>query len=238
MYGVYSVWSGSGLHLSEAGVNGFPIKDFSNGAGLQIEWKGLFAEVEFLHSQGTIGEKEYLWFRFPGNEINSLIGYRFQGRKARHYATVGFGWKSLELKESILEKVSENGVTTVYNHGANRILSKETISFAPEYEFISRMLELNIRADLVCKNGLSSQMYPYTHTRNITCWSSDIEALLHIGSFDLGARIGFGGGSLNEDEALVAEGSGVLSVPFRLEDWYARQMEYITSTRSEASLSL
>lgn len=238
MYGVYSVWSGSGLHLSEAGVNGFPIKDFSNGAALQIEWKGLFAEVEFLHSQGTIGEKEYIWFRFPGNETNSLIGYRFQDRKVRHYATVGFGWKNLELKESILEKVSENGVTTVYNHGANRILSKETISLAPEYGFVSRMLELSIGTDIVWRSGLSSQMYPYAHTQNITSWSSDIEALLHIGSFDIGAGIGFGGGSLNEEATLVAEGSGVQSTPFRLEDWYARQMEYITATRSEASLSL
>ena len=45
MYGVYSIWTGSGLHLEEAGVKGFPVKDLSHGAALQAQYKGLFAEV-------------------------------------------------------------------------------------------------------------------------------------------------------------------------------------------------
>lgn len=31
MYGAYEAWDGSGIHLSESGVNGFPIKELSNG---------------------------------------------------------------------------------------------------------------------------------------------------------------------------------------------------------------
>lgn len=31
MYGNYSVWTGSGLHLEESGVNGFPVKEISFG---------------------------------------------------------------------------------------------------------------------------------------------------------------------------------------------------------------
>ena len=57
MYGEYSVWSGSGLHLSEAGVNGFPVRDISHGAAVQLQYKGLFAEVEYLNRRGVIGEK-------------------------------------------------------------------------------------------------------------------------------------------------------------------------------------
>ena len=49
MYGIYSIWTGSGLHIEEDGVKGFPVKDLSHGAALQAQYKGLFAEVEYMH---------------------------------------------------------------------------------------------------------------------------------------------------------------------------------------------
>lgn len=238
MYGVYSVWSGSGLHLSEAGMNGFPVKDFSNGAAIQVEWKGLFAEAEFLHTQGTIGEKEYVWFRFPGNEAAGMIGYRTHDRERKHQARLGFRWKSLGLDESILEKVTENGVTTVHDYGANRILAKEKISLTPEYEFVGKMLELRVGADLTWENGLSFQMYPYTYTQRLAIWNAGAEASVHLGRFDLGADIHIGGGSFEDTESKINDNSGVQTEPFRLEDWYIRQMEYDTASRTMTGLSL
>ena len=238
MYGVYSVWSGSGLHLSEAGVNGFPVKDFSNGAALQMQYKGFFAEAEYLRTNGTIGEKEYIWFRFPGDELGAVLGYKQEGERFRHHARIGFGWKGLSLDESILEKVSENGVTTVHNHGSNRILTKETISLSPEYELVGKAFELLAVADLRWENGLSSQMYPFVFTQKLMSWKAGAEALIHMHSFDLGAGIALGGGSVNEASDKVNEDSGVQTTPFRLEEWYASHMEYLTATRSEASLSL
>lgn len=38
MYGAYEAWSGSGVHLSESGINGFPIKELSHGAAVQVQW--------------------------------------------------------------------------------------------------------------------------------------------------------------------------------------------------------
>ena len=38
MYGAYEAWSGSGVHLSESGINGFPIKELSHGAAVQAQW--------------------------------------------------------------------------------------------------------------------------------------------------------------------------------------------------------
>lgn len=238
MYGVYSVWNGSGLHLSEAGVNSFPVKDFSNGGALQMQYKGFFAEAEYLRTNGTVGEKEYIWFRFPGNEIGALLGYRHIGDQFRHYARFGFGWKGLGLDESILEKVTENGVTTVHNHGSNRILAKETVSLSPEYELVGKAFEILVNADVRWENGLSSQMYPYAFTQRLMNWKAGTEALIHIGRLDLGAGIAIGGGRVNETEENVDKDSGVQTSPFRLEEWYTRQMDYLTATRSEAGLSL
>lgn len=238
MYGVYSVWNGSGLHLSESGVNSFPVKDFSNGGALQMQYKGFFAEAEYLRTNGTVGEKEYIWFRFPGNEIGALLGYRHIGDQFRHYARFGFGWKGLGLDESILEKVTENGVTTVHNHGSNRILAKETVSLSPEYELVGKAFEILVNADVRWENGLSSQMYPYAFTQRLMNWKAGTEALIHIGRLDLGAGIAIGGGRVYETAGNVDKDSGVQTSPFRLEEWYTRQMDYLTATRSEAGLSL
>lgn len=238
MYGVYSVWSGSGLHLSEPGVNGFPVKDFSNGAAIQIQYKGFFTEAEYIHTQGTVGEKEYIWFSFPGNEAGAILGYRHRGNKFRHYARIGFRWKGVGLDESILEKVTENGVTIVHNHGSNKILNQETISLSPEYEIVGKGFELLANADMRWNNALASQMYPYTSVRRMMNWNAGIDALAHIGRIDLGAGTGIGGGSVRETDGKVTEDSGVQTAPFRLEDWYEKQMGYRTTTRSKASLSL
>lgn len=238
MYGVYSVWEGSGLHLSEAGVNGFPVKDFSNGAALQLQYKGLFAEVEYLHTQGSVGEKEYIWFRFPGNEAGAMVGFKVHNDKASHYARIRMRYKGLEMSESILEKVTENGVTTVYNHGSNRILAKETVTVAPEYEVVGRFFEVKAGADLKWNGSLSSQMYPYACHQTLTSWKAYADALFSAGRFDIGIKAAFGGGALRGSDRLVDADSGVQTEPFRLQEWYDRQMEYLTALRSEAGLSL
>ena len=50
MYGAYEAWDGSGIHLSESGVNGFPIKELSNGVAVQLQWKGFYGDAEYTYS--------------------------------------------------------------------------------------------------------------------------------------------------------------------------------------------
>lgn len=238
MYGIYSVWSGSGLHLSEAGVKGFPVKDFSNGAAVQMQYKGFFAEIGYLHTQGTVGEKEYIWFRFPGNEAGITLGYSHKGEKSEHQARIALEHKGLKLDENILEKVSENGVTTVYNHGSNRILADESLSLNPEYEFASRMMEIHVGGHLNWRNTVSSQMYPYAYSESLMAWNAEADILLHLGPFDLGVRAGTGKGNETEELHIVDETSGVQTTPYRLQEWYDRQIEYQTALRADAGLSL
>ena len=69
-------------------------------------------------------------------------------------------------------------------------------------------------------------------------WRVGADALVHLRRFDLGAGLFFGSGSVKESSDKVNEDSGVQTSPFRLEEWYSRQMEFLTATRSEASLSV
>ncbi|MBQ6878834.1 MAG: hypothetical protein IJN52_01355 [Bacteroidales bacterium] len=238
MYGIYSVWSGSGLHLHEAGVMALPVKDFSNGAALQMQYKGLFAEVEYLRTSGVIGEKEYIWFRFPGNEASASLGYRHQTDRATHFARVELETKNLGLDESILEKVSENGVTTVYNHGSNRILASEHWSLSPEYEFVSDLMDIRAWADMEHTGRLSSQMYPYAYHQSIMTWKAGIDMAVRAGGFEIEAEASYGEGKVSETEKTVSGNTGVLTSPFRLQEWYERQMEFQTASRINAGVSL
>ena len=237
MYGVHSVWNGSGVHLEEAGVKGLPVKEISNGAAVQMQYEGLFAEVSYAHTQGTVGEKEYIWFRFPGNEAGAVLGYKYAGSKAEHYGRLRFGWKGLGLDESILEKVSENGVTTVYNHGSKRILNRGTWALSPEYEYVSKMMEIIAGVDIEWTESLSSQIYPYLYRQSLMTWRAGTDIILHLGQFDLGASAAAGGGSVHEEESMVSGTSGVQTAPFRLQEWYDRHMEYKTALRTDAGLS-
>ena len=134
--------------------------------------------------------------------------------------------------------MSENGVTTVYNHGSNRILADRILSLTPEYELVTKFFEIRAGASLDWKNSVSSRMYPYACTQYLMTWNAGADVLLHLGKLDLGLMVGTGKGTVNEELAMVDETSGVQTSPFRLQDWYDRQMEYKTASRIDAGLSL
>lgn len=238
MYGVYSIWTGNGVHLDEAGVNGFPVKDFSNGAALQVQYKGLFAEAEYSRTSGKVGEKEYIWFLFPGNSVNARIGYRYADADVSHYARLGFSCIGRSLDESVLDKVSENGVTTVVNHGTNRISSERGWVIMPEYEFVSDKFEILAAAEVGVMEKMASQMYPYVYGQSLLDYGADIRAKVYQGPFEIGAGFGCAGGRLTEEEWISSTESGVQNTPYRLYGWYERHMEYLTSFRINAGLSL
>ena len=234
MYGVHNIWTGSGLHLDEDGVKGFPVKDFSNGAAIQVQYKGLFAEVGYLHTSGSIGEKEYIWFLFPGHSADVRLGYRNE----RHFARLDFGWKSGALDETVLEKVSVGGITTVIDHGQNRIRTESGWKLRPEYEYLSEKVEVLASALVEGHMETSSQMYPYVSAQSLMEYGADVRVKTYIGPFDLSVKAGFAGGSVNEENWLTDDATGVQTSPYRLQEWYDRQMEYATASRMNIGLSL
>ena len=234
MYGVHNIWTGSGLHLDEDGVKGFPVKDFSHGAAVQMQYKGLFAEVEYLHTSGSIGEKEFIWYLFPGNSVDVRLGYKHQG----HFARLDFGWKAGALDETVLEKVTVGGVTTVVGHGHNRIQTESGWKLRPEYEYVAEKVEVLASAHVEEHLETASQMYPYVSAQSLMKYGADVRVKTYIGPFDLSVKAGFAGGRVNEENWLTDDATGVQTSPYRLQEWYDRQMEYETAKRMSVGLSL
>ena len=239
MYGVHNIWTGSGLHLDEDGVKGFPVKDFSNGAAMQAQYKGLFAEVVYLHTSGTIGEKEFVWFLFPGNEVNASLGYVHETDNAKHFARLGFGWKSGTLDETVLEKITVGGVTTVVGHGQNRIQTENGMKFRPEYEYVANRLEVLAKADIGVKEESVSQMYPYVNWQSLMSYGADVRVKYRwTSSLTMTVEAGYAAGKVVEESWLTDDQTGVQTTPFRLQEYYDWQTEYETAARLKAGLAL
>lgn len=237
MFGTYAVWNGSGVHLSEAGVNGFPLKEIKNGVSVQVAASGFFADFRYLHSSGVCGEKEYIWFRFPGDEFRLRAGYRIYSGGSEHNVRLDMDFRNQVTDEYVLEKVSENGVISVVSHGSRRISARQSWSISPEYEYMSGLWELRAGAEAEMRGSLSSQMYPYIYSESLTRFSVYAETLVHVWKFDIGASVGYAGGHISENSRMSSEDSGVQTSPYRLQDWYDVQMEYETASRISASLS-
>lgn len=237
MYGVYSIWTGNGVHLDEAGVNGFPVRDFSYGAALQVQYKDFFAEAEYTRTSGSVGEKEYIWFRFPADSFKTRLAYRHTSSKVTHYARLVLDWSGRKLEESILEKVTANGVSTVINHGNNRIATERGMSLDPEYEYITSRIEVLAKAHIGVDKDMASQIYPYIHTQSVTTYGANARVKAFTGLWTFTAEAGYCGGRISQDSWMTDQQTGVQTAPFRLQDWYERQMEFRTAPRLLAGAS-
>ena len=237
MYGTYSVWSGSGVHLEESGVNGFPVNELSYGLSAQVQYRDFFADFKYMQTSGKVGEKEYIWFRYPGNEMFLNMRYRIVGRfSGDHYFRLSAGRKALVMDETVLEKVSENGIVTVIDHGHNRILSRQTWTLSPQYEFVHPVMEVSAGADVEVCQSITSQVYPFIFSQSLVETSAYLGLVFHVGRFDFGAKGTYGQGWLSEDEKILDTDTGILTSPFRLIDWYDRQMDYRTASRFRSEL--
>ena len=239
MYGTYAVWTGSGIHLEESGVNGLPVREFSYGGSVQLQYKDFFADFKYLQTLGSVGEKEYIWFRFPGNEMDLNLRYKvLKGTAGDHFVSFHMGRMMQVMDESVLEKISENGVNTVLNHGSNRILSREIWQLSPEYKFVHDQLDVNAGLDVKVQNSVSSQIYPYIYGQSLVEGSVYAGVIFHSGRFDWGVTGRYGRGWVSESETLSSNETGVQTVPYRLQVWYDRQMEYMTAGRFCADIML
>lgn len=237
MYGISQVWTGSGVHLEEAGVNGLPVREYSYGGAVQAQYRDFYADMEFMYYSGSAGEKEYIWFEFPGMSMAADLRYRLVNDGNEHHFGLHFDWKYQDMDENVLEKVSTNGITEVLNHGSNRIFSREIWSISPDYEYVSEKVEILASLGLNMYAGISSQMYPYVNSLSDADFSAQVKALVRLGSFDLRAGLSAAKGVSEESSGKVGS-TEALTAPFRLQDWYDRQMEYMTAFRTGLGLSL
>lgn len=239
MYGAYEVWQGSGVHLAESGINGFPIKEFLHGAAAQIQWKSFFAGLAYFYTSGSAGEKQSIWFEFPGHKAEARIGYAFGKDGSRHFLRMGISWQTQNNYENVLVQNTTDGVTTTEKLGSNRIFERRLTTVSPSYEWISSSkASIRCGVDISYLYRLSSQMYPYLFSRTDFIGQGYASGTYSIRMFDLKAGLAFSCGKASERERTADSGISTGSSPYRMAGWHNLQSEYMTAPRLEAALAL
>lgn len=237
-YGVNQIWDGSGVHLSESGVNGFPVSELFNGAAVQFAWKDVYADFEFSSRSGKAGEKQFVWCRFPGYEMRGRISWKHESGFGTHYLRISGSYLHQDNNETVLERVTEGGVTTITEHGFNRLFTRNVGNAALRYELVAPLWSVRAGAGTTVTNSLSSAMYPFLYGRSVTAPFASVGAELRPGNFELRLDASARKGFVSESERSVSATSGVTGLPYRNADVMEWQDEFDNAFRSEIGLAL
>ena len=180
-YGQTNVWDAGSLHISEPGISGFPVRKMGYGAALQGSWRNVFAEFSYVRRSGTVGEKDAIWFTFPANDFAAAVSSKILSSDgAVHVLRLDASYSRENLCESIIEKVTEGGVTTRSNYGSNTVLRRSSLSVAPSWSaWKDGCWEMKASLGYSREEGLGSQMYPWCNTLTLrsACASFDVRLI-------------------------------------------------------------
>lgn len=230
-YGEGEVWTGSGVHLQEPGVSGFPISQTSHGLSLQMSGRRLYAGLSWNAHSGKAGEKDRIWFRYRGYDLGANIVAMFPAAAGMHRLRGNVKFFRQANDETVLERINEGGVTTTTEHGANQLFLRTRLNASLEYDFNGRGWNAGARLAYAQNEGLQSGMYPYLGAQVLKVPSVEAHGAVTAGAFDLRLSLSWANASLSDDLTQVTAVSGVVGEPKRLERFFVRFREHATSDR-------
>jgi len=231
-YGLLQDWQGSGVHLSEAGISGFPLSQMGYGFGLQAYVGDFYADLSYVHSNGKIGEKDAIWYRFPSSRFNALLGWKGKSsRGTEHIARLDATYEYQQNAESVLDKVTSSGVTTRKIFGYNTILSRSTFVVTPSWKAVSYgCWEAAASISYSKEASVGSMMYPYINSQNLRSLRADCSALTYLGSFSAKLSLGFSRGFLDDSSRVSSTfASEPVQTQTRLAEYYDNWVWYNTA---------
>ncbi len=143
MYGEREVWDGDGVHLAEAGVNRFPVREQTWGAAIQASYDaGLYGEFAYSRSFGEVGEKGYVWMRFPGEQVTARLTYLTEKGNYKGIFRLELKSNLQHLNEFAVDRENKGGVVTPvsYTDAPKELSRRHTRSFQFRYDLYSRKL--------------------------------------------------------------------------------------------------
>ena len=234
-YGSFEQWESSGVHLKESGTSGFPIREILNGPAVQIQWKNLYLDAEYLYGSGKAGEKDLIWFRFPSHNIKLHLNYNLFKSKFRHFFRLNVNYRYLENKESLLEKEAEGNIIHTNMYAKNLIYKNEEFVIKPEYELITKKWRINWMFEYLRNKSISSQIFPYICTGLQNGFQTVLNGHIHIWKFELGANIGFAIEKISEKQKTISNPG---DAPIRIKEYSDPWLCYERAPKIDSGLSL
>lgn len=228
-YGRRELWSGSGIHLKEAGVTGFPVREFTNGALVQAQWHGIYADIAYRRGEGRTGEKHTIWHEFSSDAIDAHIGLEFD---EHWFVRAGYGWWSQTNSENIMTPVTENGVTIMRKFGSNDIFSRRSVHTSLEAEYYAERWEITLGAEYEALHRLSTLAYPQYRRHKMHSTRLFARSAVRVGAFELNISCsGLVGKSQAVEAGVTTDSAGVGDYPEQNSDYFAAEAEWLTASR-------
>ena len=236
MYGSYELWDGSGVHLAEAGVNGFPLRELSAGAGVQLQKGRFYAALDYRYAYGRAGEKQQIWFRFPSHNSNLDLGWDMLRAGALHSFRATASFRQLVNSETVLERYTEGGLSKYRELSSRPILGRQQGTLRLDYGLEDGRNSITAALGFSGGADYMSQLYPYILERRSASWEAEAAYMRKLGQFGIGASLLYADGAVRDSGRDVNADSGVASEAFRLSDWDARAVEYTSAARIAVGL--
>lgn len=238
LFGSEELWTGSGIHLSEAGVSGFPVRSFRQGAALQFSYGAFYIDAEYRYGTGRTGEKDVVWHRFTTHEVKGRAVVTLLAPRYEHYIRAWASWRDTGNRESILFKETENNVTLMHEYGSTAIFARRSLDVRLEYMIYAPRFEFRAGADYTHAASLSTLMFPRSYVETVDAWRFDAAARVTFRRVDLRAGVCYAFGSTVEREHLFDTDMTVSDYPVRQRTYYDLSREWADARRLGANLSV
>ncbi len=237
-YGAYEVWTGSGVHLDEAGVDGLPLREIRHGAALQASLGGFYLDAEYLCGSGTAGEKQSQWFRFPSHNVAVHAGWRSGSEESLHLVRLKIEWSRQRNFESILGHENDSGVTATVVYGRTLVFTRERLAVNPEYSWTGLRGEVRGGVEIESVQRLGSLMYPYLTSHSMLRGRLYLRGAFRTARTEIRPQLALSAGRQSEASRTVPSDAAPGSPPYRLESWQRLQNAWFTAARLDAGLSV
>lgn len=238
-YGILERWDGSGIHLKETGLTGFPIKELTHGVSLQGDCGPCYADVAYRHRHGESGEKNTFMHDFTTSQVTAHFVSTLNARKAFHTIRLQFDWQTQENDENILRRETINGILTVFHLGSLPIFARRSLEAGGEYEFQQGRTDLRIGGAYEQSTGRSTLLYPYVREQDLHVMKFFAQTRIVCKRWELTIAADFRKGDFAE-KAFEEDNTPLETSPYPLQltDYYDYTNEYLTAPRLGVGLGV
>lgn len=238
-YGSLQLWESSDMHLTTSGVTGFPVRENTRGAGVQLQYGPVYAAAAYRNRQGETGERGMIWHEFGTHQVTANAALSLGNLQRRHFVRLHLDWRSLRTDENIITTETVNGVTKPYIHGSTPIFGRKGLDLGGEYEFANRYTDLRAGVAYSQLNRESTLMYPYVKGQKLHFTKVYAELIRAFGFWEVTLAADYRQGGFEEcEKQFETSGEQPGEYPGQLTGYYNYETEYLTAKRLGTGLGV
>lgn len=230
-YGTLERWDGSGIHLNETGLTGFPVKELTHGVSVQGSWGPYYADVTYRHRSGETGEKDTHMHDFTTSQVTVHGVAAFRTARAMHTARLRFDWMSQENDEHILRRESVNGISTVFDLGSLPVFARRGLDLSGEYQLQQGRTDLRAGLTYERLSRRSTLLFPYFREQTLNAVTLFARARISYMAWEFSGEADFRKGGFSEQARAEETPLTPSEYPLQLTDYYNYTNEYLTAPR-------